>query len=411
MKKVSGIAAMMGVLGLVGADSAWALSAETQMLLDLLKSKGVITQNEADEFTRTLETKTGAAPAREAEGPKSLSAVEPKQRREGVLPDTAEEVLGKVRLGGLVEVNALTARTKNEEGEKSTSSDLLLNTAQLSAKAEINEYVSGSVVLLYEEEPGEGGNEINVDEAFISLKGGEICPGYANFGRIYLPFGLYESHFISDPLPLLLGETNDTGVVAGYANDFLDLNVGVFKGDVQEYDQDDQIDTLVASATLSLGSAQEDGLNATGGVAYLSNLANSEELAELASEDGIADTVGGASVFLRVSYAERYFFEAEYLWALDDFTDGDLEFIDAENRSPRAWNLETAARFIDGLEFALRYGGSDEGGRDFLAESEYGAVGSYQIFTNTSLALEYLFQDFENDTDNSQATMQIAVEF
>lgn len=417
MKKAWRVAtAALGGLMLMGGTPAWPLSPETAMLLDLLKAKGVITQNEAAEFTKTLEQKTAAAPAEDEHHHTVQSLTDRLERLEQKSGEGMGEALGKVDIGGRIEVDMTTNRAKDAAGKKSNGSDVFLDSAQLNAEAKVNQYVSGRLALLYEEDPNDSdNNNLTLDEAVVSLKGGEACPAYANLGRMYVPFGHFESHFITDPLTLTLGETNDTAVIVGYANDILDLNAGALRGKVKETGKSDHINTAVASATLSLPKKDKDskeGLGMSGGVSYLSNLATSEELAEATTSDHeVADTVGGVSAFLSMSYDERFFLDAEYLGALTDFAKDDFEFTDANNRRPQAWNVEAAARMMDKLEWALRYGGSDEGGEHFLAENEYGTALLYDIFDKTSLTVEYLFQEFRDNSNNSQATLQVAVEF
>lgn len=53
------------------------------------------------------------------------------------------------------------------------------------------------------------------------ISGFPFCPARSNFrpiiaGRQYIPFGNFDSHFVTDPLTLLLGETNEGALVGGY---------------------------------------------------------------------------------------------------------------------------------------------------------------------------------------------------
>jgi len=431
MKKVLVVAAAMSGVLLMGVGQAvWALSPETTMLLDLLKAKGVITQKDAAEFTKTLEESTKTSEAKtesivpdEDEHHHSVKSLADRvERLEGKGGEGLGELANHVKVGGLIEVDMTAGRAKDADGKKTNSSDVILKTAQLNADATVNEYVAGRIALLYEE--GENSDNIALDEAFVSLKGGETLPAYANLGRMYVPFGQYKSHFISDPMTKILGETNDTAVVAGYANDFVDLNAGVFKGKVKETGESEHINCTVASATLSLPKKDKDseeGLAMSGGVSYLSNLATSDTLEPETTTSGEANTVGGVSAFLSVAYAERFFFDAEYLGALSDFDRNDFRFADANNRKPQTWNLEAATRFNKETEFALRYGGSHDALKNklqpdvvdkfILADHEYGAALLYDIFEHTALTVEYLYQKFQDDSNNSQATLQVAVEF
>lgn len=412
-KRWVGLAAVLGCLVSVHAGPAWALSEETTMLLELLQAKGVITQKEAAEFSQTLENKLAVA-AEDGHHHSVQSLTDRVERLEKKGGEGEGEPARRVKLSGLVEASLTAARSEGASGARRNTSDLTLDTALLNVDAAVNQYVNGHLALLYEEDPADPGtNNIGLDEAIIRVNGGVECPAsaYGTFGRMYVPFGSFESHFVTDPLTLTLGETNDTAVVAGYMNETVDLSAGVFKGKVKEAGRGAHINAAVASATLSLPKGEGDLLAMNGGVSFLSNLATSDSLeAEVTSpEAAIADPVGGVSTFLSLAYDERFFLEAEYLGAVSDFADGDLNFVDPDNRRPRAWNLEAAARVLERLELALRYGGSAEAGT-FLAEDEYGAALLYRLFDNTSLTIEYLFQEYLDRSDNSQATMQLAVE-
>jgi hypothetical protein len=48
---------------------------------------------------------------------------------------------------------------------------------------------------------------------------------------------------------------------------------------------------------------------------------------------------------------------------------------------------------------------------DLLPEDQYGAAVTYGLFENTSLSLEYLHGEFENDDERDLLTTQLAVEF
>ena len=329
----------------------------------------------------------------------------------------------KISFSGLLEAAMTSGRMVDAEGGKASSSDLNLSTAQLSTDAFFSEYITGHLSLLYEEDPADAGNNnIVLDEALVGVTGGEASPAYVNVGRMYVPFGHFESHFISDPTTLILGETNDTAVLAGYIDNIYDLGIGVFKGKVKEEGENEQINTLVASAVVTLPQGSDKKFAMKGGLSYLSNLATSDGLEPYAADDlddddtttiatpGEASMVGGMSAFLSLAYAERVFFDAEFLGAMDDFADGDLGFVNVDNRRPQAWSLEAAVRAFDKVECAVRYGGSDEAGT-LLADNEYGAVLLYSLFDNTSLATEYLFQEFQDNSENRQATLQLAVEF
>ena len=69
-----------------------------------------------------------------------------------------------------------------------------------------------------------------------------------------------------------------------------------------------------------------------------------------------------------------------------------------------------ACAVTEDLEVAIKYEGSDYA-LDFIPEKQYGAAITYGLFNNTSLALEYLHGEFENDDERDLLTGQLAIEF
>lgn len=408
------LATVVSGMVLMGAGPARALSSETALLLDLLKDKGVINDSEAAGVAKALEAKAAAgAPSEDGHYHSVRSLTDRVESLEGKGSDDPAGLSHPIEFSGVVEVDLSKARSRDADGYTSNRSDITLSTAQMNADAAVNRYVTAHLALLYEEDPDDSGHlNITLDEAIIGYRGGGAWPVYANLGRMYVPFGNFESHFISDPQTVILGETNDTAAVVGYANDIMDLSIGVFRGKIKEIGKGDHIASGVTSAKFSWPrGGTNNGLAMTGGVSYLSNLAVSDGLEAEATNPGeIGDVVGGGSAFLGVALSDRFFLDGEYLGALNGFATGDFSFVDDRNRRPQAWNVEAAARFTDTLEFALRYGGSNEAG-SFLAEEEYGVALLYGIFVNTAITVEYLVQDFQDASNNSQIITQLAVEF
>lgn len=311
----------------------------------------------------------------------------------------------RLQIGGLIEVEAGHQKTdfKDPAEEDTKENDVDLATVELDIDAKIVEHVVGHVLIKYEDD------DIFVDEGFITLTGTDAFPAYLIAGRQYLPFGYYDSFFVTDPNTLILGETNEGAAVAGYriGGDMVDLSVGAFNGKIDKAGDDDSIDSFVAAVT-----AQPLEFLTTG-ISYTSNLASSDTFSEDAVVvDELKDTVGGWSAFVTVEFLERFKFIGEYTAALDDFEAGELyDAADPKKRKPSAWNLEFGAMVIDSLELALRYGGSDDGA-NFLPESQYGAVLNWGFFENTNLALEYLHGEYEDDVQETDAlTAQLAIEF
>ena len=322
--------------------------------------------------------------------------------------------LDRISLSGLIEVEAgyedinYTDPASNDED----SSDLVLATVELGIDIDFIKHVSGHVLLLWEEDETE---PLDVDEAFIRLDGEDVLPLYLQAGKMYVPFGNFESHFISDPNTLELGETRESAAVGGYANDLFELSFGVFNGDIDEKGDDNHIDSFVASAVLTLPEATIPGLALTTGLSWISNIADSdmltdtiEDAAEEAAVDAFIDKkVDGMAAFLIATLNERWTLIAEFVGALDEFDNADPGLGGLE---PKTWNFELGCAVTEALTVATKYEGGDNLG-DLLPDEQYGIVASYNLFKYTTLSLEYLHGEFENNDERDLVTAQLAFEF
>lgn len=77
------------------------------------------------------------------------------------------------------------------------TSDITLATVELAFDAQINERVSAHVLMLHEDDDTEPA-EIDAGIIGLDLNGGWSLAA----GRMYLPFGVFETHMVSDPLTL-----------------------------------------------------------------------------------------------------------------------------------------------------------------------------------------------------------------
>ena len=328
-------------------------------------------------------------------------------------PAICEEDGGKwfknITLSGAIEVEAGFEKidyndpaTKDED-----SSDIAVATVEVGIDAEITKHVSGHILFLHED-----GATTDVDEAIISIDGDDVVPLYLNAGQLYVPFGNFESHMISSPITQELGETRKSAVVAGFATDWLDICAGVFNGDIDETGQDDKIESYVAGAVFTLPEKTISGFGLSAGASYISNIGDSNSLQEDIGGGPVTvnDYVAGYSAFISISVLDRFFFNAEYLTAADEFLAGELSFDGGLEFKPSTLYVELAVGVIDDLEIAVRYEASDDCG-DFLPEKRYGAAITYGLFKNTSLGLEYIHGEFENDDETDVVTAQLAIEF
>ena len=123
--------------------------------------------------------------------------------------------LDKITLSGLLEAEAGYNRFEPDRANEPDDEDsnITLSTFELGLDAELNRHVSGHALVLWEEDDTE---PVDLDEGFITFTGTEEIPAYLHAGKLYVPFGVYDTVFISDPFTLELGETRKSAVFAGY---------------------------------------------------------------------------------------------------------------------------------------------------------------------------------------------------
>ena len=337
-----------------------------------------------------------------------------------------EEFIKRIEFYGTIEVEAGYEQIKPKVGEKEDYSDLTLATVDFAIDALITDRMRTHILFEYEDGENVGDGNFIIDEAIIHYQAKEVCapdlscnsPWYANIGRLTIPFGYFESLFINGPLTEDLGETKETAVIAGVYNPFINIAAGVFNGDIDKAGNDDRIESYVAACTFTLPEDVSPNVGLMLGVSYISNIADSDELADfIVDEFDLAvpgfDYVAGFSSFLSVSLMNRFFFEAEYVGAVESFEED-------KNFKPKAWNFELAFIPIEDVEVAFRYGGSADTfgtAENLLPDTQVGICGIYEIFNNTSIGLEYLYEEFEyyeeigNDAEVVTITTQLAVEF
>lgn len=304
-----------------------------------------------------------------------------------------------ISIGGLIEIEASAG--KEDGGDVS---DIILATLELGVEAELNEWVRGRVLLLWEEDDTE---PVDLDEAIAILGGGETFPAYIKTGKMYVPFGTFNSHFISDPLTQELAETRESAVVIGFSNNLLDIRAGAFNGDADE--TSDEATDAVGAFALNLGCALQ-----IGGY-WISHIGESDTLEEAVCNSMVHGAVngteynhpGGAGGFASIRIG-RFVADAEYITAIEAFG---AETLHQTESKPNAWNIETGIRFDPyDAEVAFKYEGSDE--FPGFPKAQYGMGSSLRISPSATLAIEYLHGTFTDETKaRDSVTAQLAMEF
>lgn len=337
----------------------------------------------------------------------------------------------KIKFSGALEAEANYEKLKfdNPAAKDDDSSDLALSKAELGMDMDIAEYVSGHVLFLWEEDDTES---VTVDEGYIVLDGKDDLPAYLKAGKLYVPFGNFKSNMVSDSLPLELGETHESALVAGLRHTAgFHGAVYAFNGDFDVEKDDDQIRDYGAMAGYAL---ENENLKIDIGMSYINNLFGSNGLTDATDKDTEASANAGFSVKLHKKvpglsthaaiHAGQFSFFSEYMTMLDD-PEVDLEDIvpgtlasmglGARSGSDRleAWNIELGYTFevaAKELTLGAAYQGVTNSG-DWFPEKRLMSVASLGIFEETSLSLEYRHDEFENSDKADAVTSQLAIGF
>ena len=302
-----------------------------------------------------------------------------------------------VDLGVLVEAEASYEKVGGEN-----SSDLHVTTFEVSLEADPMEGVRGEAALLWEEGDSDS---LDVDVAFIELGGTETMPIALSVGRMYLPFGAFNSFMVSDPLTLELGETRETAAaLSGEWNSFTAW-AGAFAGERADVDG-------IENVAAALSWAPVEGLRM--GLSVLSDLGEggyADDLNDILADGGSAPKTVGISAFLFLEHG-AWSLSAEYLGAAEDleWTNGEGE---PTSLRPQTWQLDVAYAFSETWRGAIRYEGSREFKADEMPEHQGGAALFWQINPVATIGAEYLYGIFEDEEANDRhlATLQLALEF
>ena len=303
-----------------------------------------------------------------------------------------------VDLGVLVEVEAAYEKIGGQE-----NTDASVATFEVGLAAEPMEGVRGEATLLWEEGDSDS---LDVDSAFIQLGGTEPMPVAVSAGRLYLPFGAFNSFMLSDPLTLELGETRETAVALSGEWNGLTAWAGAFAGE-----RDDAAD--IENAAAALGWSPVDGL--TLGVSALSDIGEGggyvDDLNDVLASEGSAEKAAALSAFLLLERG-AWSLAAEVLGAAEDLEWSDFEGETTSVR-PLAWHVDVAYAFNDAWSAAARYEGSKEFKASEMPEHQGGAAVFYQLNAFAVLGAEYLYGTFDDEAvdDRHLATLQLALEF
>lgn len=352
-------------------------------------------QQEVRELRTLLNVQGGPTPAMRADTERGLDET---------LEEMTEGVPGEMEFGALIEVEAGYSHTDSED-----ASDIALATVELGAGWQFSDWIRGDLVFLYEEDD----TPFDVDQAILTFGNPEEFPLFLQFGKMYVPFGNFDSFFISDPIALELAETLETGALLGFQKGGFSASLTAFNGDLPTSGED-HVDNLVAAVSYGI-EGREAALNV--GASWIRNIMESDGLTGVLEDnfftapgDVTSDDTGGFNAWAMAAFGPATLI-AEYVTALDEFDVNGTE----QGLKPSSINLELGCEMTDRIEVAAKFEKADDVA-DWFAENRYGVVCGYLLAENemysTGLALEYMREDFGAGAEDADlVTMQIAVEF
>ena len=304
-----------------------------------------------------------------------------KDRAISALSGQEDAWFNSVEIGGVIELELVSERPAGEDSGMSAG----VGTAELGIAAAINDQWGGEIVVEND------GGAIALADAFLTYEPGDT-PFSATLGLQTLPFGVYDTNLISDPLTKELGETGHTSVVLGG-------EAGQFGWSLFTYyvDEESRIDGLGAV----LGVAMEGDDSAFGvDVSWISDIGDSDGLS-----GQFADDVPGMSANARGSIGPVSAM-LEFLTAFN------AEGSDAE---PSAWSAEAAYSFdLMGREATAAVGasGTDGAAAAELAETLILLGISVGISENVGLGIEWSQREgYEAAGADDAITVLLAAEF
>ncbi len=324
--------------------------------------------------------------------------------REGASVRTAggQNWADRLTLSGVVEVEAGVY-----DDDTVTESDIALATVELGVDAEVSEFSSAHVLFLSEDG---GGPE--VDEASITIGNTDKKPLYMTAGKMYVPFGNFETQMISDPLTLELAETGEDALQFGVEVAGFYASLYAFNGDADD-GGDDEIEHYGANAGYAF---EADAVSIDVGGGWISSIQDSDGLTDalgLAPGPNVPEYVGGYAAHLIAGFGPVTLI-GEYVGADDDL--GGV----GTNSQISAYNVEAGVSLpVAGKEigFAVGFQTSDDALWAGAPEERLVAAFGVELLDGTSLALEYLYEEDYSVTDGGSGTdwntytLQLAAEF
>ena len=276
-------------------------------------------------------------------------------------PDHTRHIFNEhLTLEGLVELELLY--TDSDEFSDESADDFAVSTVELLAALDLNKHISSKVGFLYEEDE----TDFELDYATIDFDDLGIEALSVSVGKMYLPFGRFDTNMMNDTLVLELAEIRDVSGMVTWSNSDISISSFLFKGDVESNDQSST--AMGVSAEYALGSASV-------GLDYLTNVYQTNLFSGYINEQDILIDDAESAYILRGAYTFEDFYVSTEL-----FQSKKLNAI-ASNK-PKALHLE-AGLAVDVWQFALAWQETEDSVELGLTESRNSVSVSREFSSNT----------------------------
>ena len=318
----------------------------------------------------------------------------------------------KLEISGALEVEI----NSGKDHLAAKGSDIALATVELGFDAEINKNVSAHILFLHEDDDTD---PPVIDEGTLSIAMGSI---FLNAGRMYVPFGNFESNMISDPLTLEIAETQEAAIEFGFESGGLRASVYAFNGGADKAGVDkDIVDDFGVSLSYAMKTSS---MELDIGYDFINNMAETDAFeGAVLAPNAITEQTAGMALHAILNIGSLAII-AEHISAADDFNIADLAFNGAK-ASPSASNIEIAYTMnMSGREITVAVAHQSTADIDpasaatlGLPESRNMASVSTTVAGDVGLAVEFSdatdYETIDNGSGESggMLTVQLAVEF
>ncbi|MBV54111.1 MAG: hypothetical protein CL816_08680 [Coxiellaceae bacterium] len=315
-------------------------------------------------------------------------------------------------LGGAFEGNFIM----NDESAGSTDFNSSIGTAELETAAFINPWVSGFISLDYQNLPTVTGNRnpqntIYLNMGYATIGNLDVSPFYLSMGKMYMPFGRYNTAMWSTPETASLAQIQDTATLLGYSKN------GVYAEAFAYNTYQTSNNAFSEEGGANLGYKNSDGSYPFEiGASYVSNMADSLGMRDTGYGDDVSTDfegfevnnvdlvhdVPGANVYGSVGI-RQFTLIGEYFTATESFDQKDLSF-NNEGATPKALQAELDYSFTAYNKPSLigfLYGETWESLALNLPKESYNFVASTSVWRDTIQAVEYSYNKNYSTSDSA----------